>query len=108
MNDHPQVVVCKMRNMEWNGLVEWTHGMDLWNGLTKWLGYIIMKNYYKKKNQSLSAQDTSNSLSSWLLKVPRESLKRVWLCGTRNAIDSWNGPRSYTLLSAVKIINGDR
>ena len=23
-------------------------------------------------------------------------MKRVWLCGTWNAMDSWNGPRSYT------------
>ena len=32
-------VVCKTRNMEWNGPVEWTRGMDSWNGLMEWLGY---------------------------------------------------------------------
>ena len=39
-----KVVVCKTRNVEWNGLVEWTHGMDSWNGLVEWLGYNIKKN----------------------------------------------------------------
>ena len=43
------LVVCKTQNMEWNGLVEWTHGMA-------WLKIVI--NNYKKRNRSLIAQDT--------------------------------------------------
>ena len=39
------LVVCKTRNVEWNGLVEWTRGMDSWNGLVEWL--------VKKKNNKL-------------------------------------------------------
>ena len=27
-----RLIVCKMQNVEWNGLVEWTRGMDSWNG----------------------------------------------------------------------------
>ena len=34
---HQKVVVCKTGNVEWNGLVEWTRGMDLWNGLVEWM-----------------------------------------------------------------------
>ena len=51
----------------WNGLVEWTRGMDLWNGLVEWHNKKkTVINNYKKKTRSLSAQDTSNSLSSRL------------------------------------------
>ena len=40
-------VVCKTRNVEWNGLVEWTRGMDSWNGLMEWtrgMAWLQLKN----------------------------------------------------------------